>query len=60
MTWSVDVRLSDFVNAVANIEAKVRWLVVRAVLPWGQNTQDFLQISATYTFLKKVLTYATF
>ena len=27
---------------------------------WGQNTQDFLQISATYTFLKKVLTSATF
>ncbi len=26
----------------------------------GQNTQDFLQISATYTFLKKVLTSATF
>ena len=25
-----------------------------------ENTQDFLQISATYTFLKKVLTSATF
>lgn len=25
-----------------------------------QNTQDFLQISAIYTFLKKVLTSATF
>ena len=27
---------------------------------WCQNTQDFLQISAIYTFLKKVLTSATF